>query len=74
MKPSLTNIISEENQRLEIELTVKAREIIRKISNEQEAIQRSNEKIAELRRELQSLETKELDAAAILGTPAARPL
>lgn len=73
MKPSLHNIIADENRRREEQLADKARSLIREIGKEQEAIQQHHQRISEIRAELKALEIKDLDASTILGTPAAAP-
>jgi predicted nuclease with TOPRIM domain len=63
----LNQIIEEKNERLERETLRHAEMLIEEIARQQTAITASNERIAELRKELTDLNIPQLDSKVILG-------
>ncbi len=63
----LRTIIDQKNERRERDTLHTAEQIIDGIAAEQQKIKTANERIAEYRQELKSLEVQTLDAAELLG-------
>ena len=66
-KTTIHKIIAEKNDKLEYEATRTAEHIIDQIAQKQYEISLANDKIVELRKELNDLEIQQVNAKQILG-------
>lgn len=66
-RSKLTQLITRKNERLEEEALDRAGDLIASIVTEQQKIKASEERIAEYRKELATLEVEQLDQSVVLG-------
>lgn len=66
-RSKLQQIVKDKNERLERDATRNAESLIDEIAKEQERVQQSNSRIAELRKQLKELEIKQHDESVLLG-------
>ncbi len=66
-KSTIHQLIADKNKELERNVLRSAESVIDQIAKQQDIIQKAQERIVELRKELSDLEVKQIDAKSILG-------
>jgi len=66
-KSTIHQLIADKNKELERNILRSAESVIDQIAKQQDIIQKAQERIVELRKELSDLEVKQIDAKSILG-------